>query len=551
MLLNLGLTADAAAAHENDSVESHREPHHSNPRPNSSIVSFATSPLLGLGSLYNRYKSPESPRPPQNKRISDMSARNVESLPSSDGESSLVESLPGPSQLRHSSSTKKQSSRPRTSYQLAHPAAHARHKRLKLRPKLLLQLQQASHTPRPLPILDVLPSTVYLPKLARKFPTMFRGKNGLGPNDLIIAKSELYQRALEDPNTRRDSGHESDEHQEVVATICQLLTEDALPKGKAEICFNDGPTWEATPLPNGSYEFVANTEHGPQTMRWVLRGCKSRRTSGIQSTTPADTKRFTFSMIDPNTRRHPVAASMTRNYLEVFDEYTIPGSKPPATDTSVISDTSQTDSPLEGSTFATDDRLRTLIVVTSIWVAFREGWSHTFSYNDTAATLTKTICAPTSKQDSTEADGLSGASHQNGVSNGSKGVGNSHTSPCERAKTTASGKLNKRSNSTSSAFLCRSGRSGAGGLNRHSMLSRAKDHDATQADQGGLNTQSTSGNRIEDSAAGPDDPSESKPYMQPAKQHTTIRGVEPETKPKRRHRLSNIFDHLIKRSGTH
>jgi hypothetical protein len=36
-------------------------------------------------------------------------------------------------------------SRPKTSYQFAHPAAHARHKRLRFRPKLLLQLQQVSH----------------------------------------------------------------------------------------------------------------------------------------------------------------------------------------------------------------------------------------------------------------------------------------------------------------------------------------------------------------------------------------------------------------------
>ncbi|GAB1216246.1 hypothetical protein ATERTT37_005455 [Aspergillus terreus] len=251
-----------------------------------------------------------------------MSINPGESGDSSDGEHSVAGPVLARPPIARAPSVRKQSSRPKTCYQLAHPAGHARHKRLKLRPKLLLQLQRVSQTPRALPVLDVLPSTVFLPRLARKFPTIFRGKKGLGPNDLIIVTSDLYERNGGDiAHHFLHSDEDHGEHREVVATICQLLKEDALAKGKAEICLNHGPVWEATPLPNGSYEFVANTQQGPQVLRWVQRGAKNRRVSAPPgSPVQEDTKRFTFSVINPNTRRHPVIATMTRNYLEVFDE---------------------------------------------------------------------------------------------------------------------------------------------------------------------------------------------------------------------------------------
>lgn len=485
-----------------------------------------------------------------------MSSSNVDSLPSSDGEYSLVDPAQASSRLGRSSS-KKQPSRPKTSYQLAHPAAHARHKRFNLRPKLLLQLQQASHAPRPMPILDVLPSTVYLPKLARKFPTMFRGRKGLGPNDLILVTSELYERTMDAKNKNRASD-DNEEHQEIVATVCQLLTEDALAKGKAEICFNDGPTWEATPLPNGSYEFAANTEHGRQTVRWVSRGNRSRRASTTPGAAPQeDTKRFTFSMINPNTRRHPVVASMTRNHLEVFDEYSIPSSvsKPPTAAMSVISDGS-TDAPLEGNAIITDDRLRTLIVVTSIWVAFREKWSHNFSYDDSASTFpipskpnspavanAETDHAPEPKDD-----------HNGTASNGPhvafRNIRHSNTSPDgDRVRSPSCGKLNKRSNSTSAAFLKRSNRNGASGegrLNRHSMMSKPGDKDGVPTDQGGLNTQP----RTDEAAKGlADDPHPQARTARAAKSRESMASAAgPDNgKTKRRHRISNMFDFLKKR----
>lgn len=563
MLLNLGLTADAAAAHGNEFVDSPQNSQSSSPKPSPSLVSYATSPLLGLGSLYNKYKGLE-PSGPQNRQISSMPTSNAESRTSSDGDYSTI--APGlTSRVGSPAPTKRQSSRPKTSYHLAHPAGHARHKRLKLRPKLLLQLQQASHTTRPLPILDVLPSSVYLPRLTRKFPTIFRGKNGLGPNDLIIVKSELYDGDLHKPSKRH--GEERDEeHQDVIATICQLLTEEALSKGKAEICLNYGPVWEATPLPNGSYEFVGTTERGTQIMRWVQRPNKNRRVSGSSIVPQEDGKRFTFSVINPNTRRHPVVASMTRNHLEVFDEYSTPSSitKQTTSGMSVISD--EADDPLDRNVIAMGDELRTLIVITSIWVAFREGWSENFSYNDSASTLnSKAICSPISSRlnsptASTEGDWFpydNDRHPQVVVPNGSKHVAfsnmrTSNTAPTlEGSKPMTSEKLNKRSNSTGGNFLQRSNRHAAR-LNRHSMLSKSPHAAPPNSPQHKRNSRNMdANNETPKNGKGPDRAIDFAQRENPRAMPTRITDTNG-VKPKRRHRISQIFDIFSsKKSNNH
>ncbi|KAJ5949039.1 hypothetical protein N7454_000623 [Penicillium verhagenii] len=487
MLLNLGLTADAAAAHTPDpSAQPETPPAPSSPY--SPAFSLATLPFLG--SLYNRTKQPDGPTQP----MGSISVRG-------DSSTSTSLALSRPRVSRSNTITARKSTRSKTSYQLAHPASHARHKRLKLRPKLLLQLQQVSHTPRPLPILDILPSTIYLPRLARKFPAMFRGKNGLGPNDLIIVMSELYEHTVASiPERPVSSEGEDDDHREVVATICQMFQDDALQKGKAEICLNFGPTWEATPLPSGSYEFVARTENGLRVMRWALRAGRNRRMSAQPSSEPReDTKRFTFSVIDPNTRRHPVIASMTRNHLEVFDEYSTvtrsnTGPTTPSSGMSVISDISDDalDFNTDANIVALEDGLRTLIIITGIWVAFREGWSSNFNYGDPvsspigksiASPVTSKFCAPTNvKSENTSPTRHDELNDLKEVVNRGKRLAS--TSSVRRSNTLSPvdggksfGSLSKRSNSTGAAFMDRAKRRSASAAgnrpNRHSAFAGA------------------------------------------------------------------------------
>ncbi|KAJ6084090.1 hypothetical protein N7486_010890 [Penicillium sp. IBT 16267x] len=497
MLLNLGLTADAAAAHNPDpSAQPGTPPAPSSSPSYSPAFSLATLPILG--SLYNRTKQVDDPIQPVGS-ISGVAMSPIAFKPS-EGESSkpTMSALSGSRVSRSNTNTTRKSIRSKTSYQLAHPASHARHKRLKLRPKLLLQLQQVSHTPRPLPILDVLPSTLYLPRLARKFPAMFRGKNGLGPNDLIIVMSELYEHTVASTQDRPPSSEDDDDdHREVVATICQMLQDDALQRGKAEICLNFGPTWEATPLPSGSYEFVACTKNGLQVMRWALRAGRNRRMSAQPSSEPReDNKRFTFSVIDPNTRRHPVIASMTRNQLEVFDEYNTvtrsnTGPTTPSSGMSVISDLSDNDAldlNTDANVVTVEDGLRTLIIVTGIWVAFREGWSSNFNYGDPLSSpvgknivspASSKFCTPTNTKSEnnspTRRDELNDLKE---VANGNKRCAS--VSSVHRSNTLSpidgvlsSGSLSRRSNSTGAAFMDRAKRRSASAgnrLNRHSAF---------------------------------------------------------------------------------
>lgn len=490
MLLNLGLAADAAAAHSNDpSIQPESPP--ASALPYSPSFTFPALPFLDA--LRNR---PKQPGPAALAGSTSTAAMSPVMSTPTEGESSTA-APSAPSALArpraHRSSTYKKSSRPKTSYQFAHPASHARHKRLRLRPKLLLQVQQVSQTSRPLPVIDVLPSTMYLPRLARKFPALFRRRNGLCPYDVIIVMSELYERTRANIPEKHASSEDDDEDQrEVVATVCQMLQEDARLKGKAEICLNFGPIWEATPLPSGSYEFVANTDDGIRVMRWALRGGKNRR--GTQSRD--DTKRFTFSVIDPNTRRHPVIASMTKNQLEVNDEYSAAaarsttGPTTPSSGMSVVSDMSDTEMPMDTNDVTVlDDELRTLIIVTGIWVAFREGWSHNFNYGDSVSAANgKGLASPTSStkysspatskieyEDAPDRDELSPVKD---FSNGKRCMSFSGVTRANSTALSEGGKgvgsLSKRSNSTGAAFIERAKRRSASAassrLNRHSMF---------------------------------------------------------------------------------
>ncbi|PWY87609.1 hypothetical protein BO70DRAFT_332639 [Aspergillus heteromorphus CBS 117.55] len=565
MLFNLGLAADAAAAHEHESLGSPSEtPLASATRHSSPSISFATLPSWGLGGIY-------------------------EPASSSDEERSTVGSVLAPSKIGRSQSVRKQSSRPKTSYQLAHPAAHARHRRLKLRPKLLLQLQQVSQTPRPLPVLDVLPSTVFLPRLARKFPTIFRGKKGLGPNDLVVVASDLYDSAPGNTADRYPGSDDESGEREVVATICQLFKDDALSKGKAEICLNHGPVWEATPLANGCYEFVANTDHGVQVLRWVLRGAKTRRVSAPPGNPmQEDTKRFTFSVINPNTRRHPVIATMSRNYLEVYDEYSMPTNcglaHSPNSAMSVISDSSEIDDLFDRKVMVTDKDLRMLIVITSIWVAFREGWSHNFGYDDTAAVLnTKALCSsrqssPTAGRNETDKfpEMEVGQPADIPALNGPRRHRLSSatyvsTQTIIADRPTSYGSLSKRSNSTGAAFIERTNRRASSSnnrLNRHSALAtpRERSQDETETTQATPARQDSKSRRIwphsrksedlkrivppdqePDRSRGLDNPRASRPV-----EPSSLEKSQPEpapTKGKRRHRISSLFDFIIRKNG--
>jgi hypothetical protein len=287
----------------------------------------------------------------------------------------------------------------KTSYQLAHPPPAVHRPRLGVRPKLLLQLQRLSGSARPTPALDVLPSMIFAPRLARSFPRFFAGKDGFFPNDILVMTSEDY--APSSPGKGDVSENLEDDNlgtRQLVAAICQVRKGEGTGRGKAEICLGNGPTWEATPLLNGGYELVSKDANGSTTtVRWIQRKPVNRRRSstlqGSTSTRPDEyEKRFIFSMISPDTRRHPIIASMNRTTIDISDYHStsspLSGMHSPTlpASPSLVGHTHGPFSELQERTLVrTSESLKTLILASGIWVAFREGWSQTFKYNDASA----------------------------------------------------------------------------------------------------------------------------------------------------------------------
>ena len=281
---------------------------------------------------------------------------------------------------------KRRSSKPSSNYHFAYPAPTKlqTQRLLQIRPKLLLQLQ---HLPpgghRPMPAIDVLPSTVLASRVLKKFPRMFRGKGELGANDLMIVKSETYNTDKDEEHGEIESDEEGYSNRELLAVVCQARKDFGGSVGRAEIVMADGTVWTATPQQNGSFEFVTVNEEGRQTTaRWVKRA-KRHSADLSEATEHANDHQFNFSIIDPTMRRHPIIATMISTKLTIPDSYT------PVSSSSGTFPPSPINAPVVKGTalppIAVDERLKLLIQATCIWVALRKGWCPYFKYNDIMA----------------------------------------------------------------------------------------------------------------------------------------------------------------------
>ncbi|CAG8957115.1 hypothetical protein HYFRA_00009316 [Hymenoscyphus fraxineus] len=293
---------------------------------------------------------------------------------------------------------RRRSIRTSTAFSIAHPAPTLTQKQrlLQIRPRLLLQLQLLSAAARPKPAIDVVPSTLVLPPLIEKCPRMFRGKGELGANDVMVLKSEDYDTEDGQYFEETDSDDESLGNRHLMAVICPLRKDCGGASGKTEIVMNDGAVWVATPLNNNLYEFVKTDGDGNiTTARWVKKNAMRKSVDFSEGTTNINNDfRFTFSVINPATRRHPIMATLTPNKLDIPDHYVSVSSSsaiypPTALNNIHPSDTANLNSDqtvsLERNTVPVDENLKSLIQVTSIWVALRQGLSPYFKYSDSMA----------------------------------------------------------------------------------------------------------------------------------------------------------------------
>ncbi|KAL8917119.1 MAG: hypothetical protein Q9208_008158 [Pyrenodesmia sp. 3 TL-2023] len=292
--------------------------------------------------------------------------------------------------------SRRRSSQSKTSYRLAHPAPSTRQRqRFRIRPRTLLQLQQISNTSRPEPVIDVLPSVLFAPRLARRAPQIFQGKQGVGLDDLVVVHSQTHEPAI-DAQARLSQavGDESPNDSEIIAAICRSKPRNGDEISHTMIRFSHESAWTAVALRSGAYEFVCSEGgEAPSIARWVPKWEKDDGGSPtIQGSRKANALGFKFSLIDTKSRRHPVIANMNRHSIDVYDQFSFPSTPRDARhytdveslDSALLEDTAET--PFferDGShktVIETDDHLRTLVTVTGIWVAFCEGWSPYFRY---------------------------------------------------------------------------------------------------------------------------------------------------------------------------
>ncbi|KND88687.1 hypothetical protein TOPH_06738 [Tolypocladium ophioglossoides CBS 100239] len=227
---------------------------------------------------------------------------------------------------------RKRAPRKSTRFALAHPAPQLRTKQrmlVQIRPRLLLQLQEIGDK-RAIPAFDVVPSslvagTIIIPRLAKRFPRLLGARPELGQNDVLVVRSDDYGPSTPGSSPATDNAGDSLDDRDVVAVISAPPQQSNC----AEIVLEGGATWVANLMANGSYEFTQIDDQGrTTTARWVRRSLASTRNSSVSigpSHTPTSPQppecKWTFSLIDPSSRRHPIMGSLTSDSVEIYDTY--------------------------------------------------------------------------------------------------------------------------------------------------------------------------------------------------------------------------------------
>ncbi|GAM82168.1 hypothetical protein ANO11243_001470 [Dothideomycetidae sp. 11243] len=260
----------------------------------------------------------------------------------------------------------KRSSKPRSSYSICYapPRSSNRHK-IQVRTRPLLQLHKLESGSRPRPEFELLPSAIFSSRLNKAIARFSPSKHGIAPTDLAIVRAEKY-------HEHEASQAEEDESRDILALIGGLA-KGSHGDNKARIYLEHGVEWEAYRLSNGGYECVTIDAHGLKKMvRWVQK--KNNRNSDSQDEPLV--KKFKFSTISQNTRRHPVIAHLTGAGLDISDVYSMPASSRAASPQTTPMERQDSQQSLASGEqmLTTTDELRSIITATAVFVALCEGW---------------------------------------------------------------------------------------------------------------------------------------------------------------------------------
>ncbi|MCJ1388383.1 hypothetical protein MMC18_001230 [Xylographa bjoerkii] len=335
----------------------------------------------------------------------------IDSQPKDDGAlDSCSESLDGDQHV----TTSRPETAPRTvsSFQLAHPPPATKHKqRRKARSSVLLQLRRISETRNPVPAFEVLPSALFTSRLLRHFPRLLNGRKNLAAHDLVVVNSQEYGFSGKENRAEDDSDSDQYESREVIGVICPSTKTDQESKDHATIFLDQNSSWTASPKSNGGYEFTSVGSQGLiMKARWIpkMPKHKPRATdpNALSSFERDVNRKFRFTVINPESRRHPVIALIDRHSIVVQDQWLVPST--PSATPMPNSPAVQTSQPLQQCYFeerllepdvlnTTDDHLKTLVLLTGIWVAIMEGWSESCRVHVEPCTCTSTANSSPSK----------------------------------------------------------------------------------------------------------------------------------------------------------
>lgn len=267
-------------------------------------------------------------------------------------------------------------------------------------PKLVLQLQKTTDL-RPLPAFDIVTASTLPHRIIRapSSSTFLKRESGSGVGELTVFHAEDYQSFGNSTNgstvlpdddgryaisfhcTRGLQTKFTDvQSSRTTRKILGIIIRNTDGNGSWRLELEDGSTWTATREPENQYELsaLAYTGGAPLQANWAPR--------------PGDTRRFSFSPLQPGTSWRPFVACITSKHLKVFDSYKVrtqpsgPQVSPEATSTRRDSMTFGSDvrsrrssTPKQLWSVNTSDQLKTLIIVSAVWVALLEGWIKNYS----------------------------------------------------------------------------------------------------------------------------------------------------------------------------
>ncbi len=361
-------------------------------------------PLSILGS-YLRKQAPTSSEPnAPTDQDGHASTPQLPALTTTTNASPALSRPPSSGSSAAESKPKERLPRSKTSYLIAKPAQPVKSlSKVHLRPKVLLQLHQVIASQHPKPVYEFIPFSILPQRSTRRFARTFNTRERLGPKDLLIIKAEDYS----SKETESRSDDERWGSREVIGVITPGKCEKGV-TGPTEICMADGTSrWAVCSMPNGGYEFNTIDDHGlPRKARWVLKSAHSRRVSGTMPSSPqspmfqsGQDKKFNFSTISANSRRHPIIATLTPTRIDINDTYSIPSAtSPPTPIFTTNTPPSMTPSSIDANSFldhsnanlpiVTDDALRRFVVVSGLWIAFQD-----FSPDNESSTLALSTAA--------------------------------------------------------------------------------------------------------------------------------------------------------------